>query len=482
MELSQLVKQGAEIGSNLLLKVAKDGLTAIVVCRDKSPLALAGLDVAALLPEVQDKGVVFGILGTPEVQGPGLCVARGKAPEHGENAKIKYYIKPAVVRSPKFRTPRKQTVDFRELGIIVNVPENKLLLEKVPLTEGIPGTNVMGQPINAKPGKDIKIKVGPGVLLSEDGMRATSEIEGKYMLADGKASVVAEHTLASDVDLSTGNIAFVGKCLTVNGSVLPGFKVKGKGDVFIAKGVQDPAQITAGGDLVIKGGGVGDGVVIKCWGNASIDFIENVGRIEVKGDLTITDAIVQGHARIGGNLRVTSGKGTLIGGEFILGGSTYVKELGSDAEVITNISVGINPNLAEKVEELAREKEIWPDKMSEILKTTTVLKKIQRDASGNLIPEKVALLKEYNNMLPGVMDKVNSITEREQELDAEIEQSANEAVYVYGTVYPGVTVTIAGISRVLSTPETGTVIHFDKEKRQIHCRAMTPEERQANQG
>jgi uncharacterized protein (DUF342 family) len=200
----------------------------------------------------------------------------------------------------------------------------------------------------------------------------------------------------------------------------------------------------------------------------------------VNGDLTITDAIIQGHARVGGNLRVTSGKGTLIGGEFILGGSAHIRELGSDAEVITNISVGINPSLAKKVEELASEKEIWPDKMSEILKATTALKKMQRDASGNLIPEKVAMLKEYNAMLPEVMDKVNSITEREQELDEEIEQSANEAIYVYDTVYPGVTVTIAGISRMLSSPETATVIHFDKEKRQIHCRAMTPEERQAN--
>jgi uncharacterized protein (DUF342 family) len=481
MELSQLVKQGAEVGDNLLLKVSRDGLEAIVVSKDKSPLAIAELDLAALITEVREKGVVFGVLEPPVAKGPGLCVARGLPPEPGENAKVKYYVKPAVVRSPKFKTPQKKVVDFRELGSIVNVPENKLLLEKIPLTEGTPGKNVLGLPINTKPGKDIKIKVGSGVALSEDGFQATSELEGKYMLADGKASVMTEHTMSSDVDLSTGNIAFVGKSLIINGSVLPGFKVKGKGDVFIAKGVQDSAHITAGGNLEIKGGVVGDAVVLKSWGNASVDFVENVGRIEVKGDLTITDAIVQGHARVGGNLRVLSGKGTLIGGEFTMGGSAYVRELGSDAEVNTHIIVGVNPSLAEKVEELEREKEIWPDKMSEILKATTALKKMQRDDNGNLLPEKVALLKEYNDMLPEVMEKVNHITEREQALDEEMEQSASEAVYVKGVVYPGVTVTIAGISRMLTSPENSTVIHFDKEKRQIHCRAMTPEEKQAGE-
>ncbi len=473
-----MVKQGADVGDNLLLRVSRDGLEAIVVSKDKSPLVLADLDIPALLEEVRASGVVFGIIENPQIRGPGLLVARGKAPVPGDNARVKYNVKPAVVRSPKFKTPQKKVVDFRELGTIVNVPANKLLLEKIPLTAGEPGKNVLGQPINTKPVKDVKIKVGPGVLLSEDCMQATSEIEGKYMLADGKASVMAEHTMPSDVDLSTGNIAFVGKVLNVSGSVLPGFKVKCKGDVFISKGVQDSAKITAGGNLVIKGGVVGDGVVLRSWGNTTVDFVENVGRIEVKGDLTITDIIVQGHARVGGNLRVQQGKGTLIGGVYVIGGSAYVKELGSDAEVITKIEVGVNPLIADKVEKLERDKEIWPEKMSEILKATTVLKKMQRDDNGKLLPEKVALLKEYNDMLPEVMDKVNSITEREQELDEEMAQSASESIYVYGTVFPGVTVTIAGISRTLSSPENFVVIHFDKEKHQIHCRAMTPEERQ----
>jgi len=479
MDLNQLVKQGVEIGDNLLLKVSKDGLEAMILSKDNSPLALGDLDLPALMDKIRAEGVIFGILNSPTLKSSSVyCVAKGQPPEDGDNAKVRYYVKPAVVRAPKVKGPHKQMVDFRELGTIVNVPENKLLLEKVPLSLGVPGKTVTGEVIKAKPGKEITIKVGSGVLLSDDGMKAFSEIEGKYLLADGKASVMPEHTVMGDIDLSTGNIAFVGKRLSINGAVLTGFKVKCKGDVFIAKGVQDSAEITAGGNLEIKGGVVGDGVVIKCWGNASADFIENVGRIEVKGDFTITDAIIQGHARIGGTLKVLAGKGTLIGGKFTVGGSVYVKELGSDAEVPCAISVGINPTLEEKAEKLAREKEIWPEKMSEIIKATTALKKLQRDANGNLLPDKVELLKQYNAMLPEVMEKVNSLTEREEELEAALEQASNESIYVYGTLYPGSTVTIAGISRTITSQEHSTVIYFDKSKRQIHCRGMTPEELQ----
>ena len=421
-----------------------------------------------------------GIIDPPIPLGAGTYrVAKGVPAVHGENAKIKSFVKPAVVRSPKVKDPKKDKVDFRELGCIVNVPAGKLLLEKVLATAGTPGKTVTSEIINAKHGKDVSIRVGPGVILSEDGMQVTSKVEGKYLLADGKAAVMTEHTVMGDIDMSTGNVAFVGERLTVNGAVLPGFKVKGKKDVYISQGIQNGAVITAGGDLEIKGGVVGEDVALKSWGNIKVDFIENVGRIEVKENLTITDTIIQGHAHVGKDLTVLAGKGTLIGGKFIIGGSVYVKELGSDAEVITEVSVGINPELEAKKKKLEEGKEIWPAKMNEIIKTTTSLKKMKKESNGKLPPEKEELLKKYNEMLPKVMEKVNELTEREQVIEEEVEKTSNECLYVYGTVYPGITVTICGQSRTLTSEEKSVVIHFDKASRQIHCRAMTPEERQA---
>ncbi|MFW8600709.1 DUF342 domain-containing protein [Desulfobacterota bacterium M19] len=480
MDLKELIKKGAEVGDNLLLKVSRNGLEAVIVSRDpKVPINVGALDWDALRDEIKEEGVVYGLLSRPRVRTAGGClVAMGLEAVPGVNARVKYYVKPTVIRAPKV-AQNNNKVDYRELGAIVNVPKDKLLLEKIPPTKGTVGKTVCGEEINTKPGKDITIKVGPGVRLSSDGRQAFAELEGKYMLADGKASVMTEHTVQGDIDLSQGNIAFVGQRLNINGAVQPGFKIKCKGDIFIAKGVQNSAVITAGGSLEIKGGVVGEAVVIKSWGDVSIDFVEGVNTIEVKGNLTVTDSIIQGRARVGGDFRVLGGKGVLIGGHYTVGGSVYVRELGSDGEVVTELNVGINPCLAEKQEKLERDKEIWPEKMTEILKAVSALKEMQLDEKGNLIPEKVELLRQYNAMLPEAMEKVNQITERENELALEMDKAAAEAVYAYGVLYPGTKVTIAGVTRIINTMEEGTVVYFNKDKQQIHCRAMTPEEKAA---
>ena len=482
MGINKLFSDGVPVcGEKFLLKVSKDRLEATVSPKDAHALArLTGEDFAQILTEAPPNGVTFGLLEGPELKSPGIYfVAKGQPVIHGENAKIRTYVKPAVVRSPKVKNSSKDNVDFRELGSIVNVPKDKLLLEKVLPTAGVSGKTVTSQIIKAKPGKDIKIRIGSGVRISEDGMQVHSEIEGKYILGDGKASVLDSHLVNGDIDISVGNVAFVGKKLEINGSVLPGFKVKCKKDIYIAQGVQNSAEIVAGGDLSVKGGTIGSDVVIQCWGCATIDFIENVGRIEVKGDLIITDAIIQGHARVGNDLFVAKGKGTLIGGSFIVGGSAYITELGSDGEVVTEISVGINPKLEEKKKKLHEDKEIWPVKMNEVIKNTTALKKQQREMGKEFPPEKLELLKQCNESLPQIMEKVNSLNELEKDLEAEIEETISACIYVYGKVYPGVHVEIGGISRTLVSEEQCVVIHFDKHSRSIRCRSMTPEEREA---
>lgn len=478
---SNLFTQGVDIcNGQFVVKVSRDKMEAFVSAKDpKSGVSPANFDVNALMAEVRKSGVSFGVLGTPKPRGDGsYIVARGVNVVPGQNAKIKAYVKPCVVRVPKVKDSSKNSVDFRELGSIVNVPKDKLLLEKIPLTVGTPGKTVTGDVLNPKPGKDISIRVGQGVTLSEDGMKAKSLVEGKYMLVDGKAAVLTEHLISGDVDMSTGNVSFVGERLLINGCVAPGFKVKAKKDVYVSMGVQNSAEIIAGGNLEIKGGVVGESVLIQCWGSVTIDFVENVGRIEVKNTLRIKDSIIQANVRAGQDVVVTSGKGSLIGGKYIVGGSVYAKEVGSEAEVNTDIEVGINPELMERKQRLEKEKLIWPEKMNELLKTTSAIKKQEKD-DGGLAPDKVELLKKLNGMLPEVMDKVNQLTIKEEALEAEIDQTTNECVYAYGAVFPGTRVTIGSMSRTLTSKEDCVVVHFDKSTRQIHCRAMTPEERQA---
>ncbi len=478
---ANLFKKGVAVcDDTFLLKVTKDKLKAVIAPQEEDGDGIGDVSTinsASLAKDLKTFEVVSGVLDKPIPKGNGLfVVAEGRAAVNGENAKFKTHVKPCVVRSPKSRKKGDDNVDFRELGTIVNVSKDRILIEKIPPTPGDIGEDVFGEPLKPKPGKDQAMKVGSGVELSEDGLKATSLVDGKFMLADGKASVLTEHSVMSNVDMTVGNVAFVGEKLEVNGTVHPGFKIKCKGDVYISQGVEN-SEVMSGGNLVIKGGVIGEEVVLQSWGNVTADFVENIGKIEARGSLTITDSIIQANVKVGQNVTVLQGKGTLIGGKFVVGGSVHVKELGSDAEVVTELLVGINPELEEKKKKLDADKEIWPVRMSDNLRDTTALKKMQKEEGKNFPPEKLAQLKKLVADLPKVMEKTNEITEREEAMGEEMAKSVGECVFVYGTVFPGVSVSIGSKTRVLINEERWVVIHFEKESQKIKFRTMTPAER-----
>lgn len=476
-----LFKDGVPVvGGRYALKVSRDRLEAFIVPQEGDVGSIKGLDVGALHAELKAAGVMYGLLDQPMPRSDGSYgVAQGTPAVNGENARVKAYVKPGAAQFEKGKEPIKERVDFHELHSIVNVPKEKLLLEKVPLTLGTPGKTVTGEELRVKPGKDLTLKVGSGITLSEDGSKGFSAVEGKFVMVDGKPAVMVEHSINGDVDYSVGNIVFAGQRLIISGTVQPGFKVKCKGDISIAQGVQYSAAVTAGGNLEIKGGVIGQDIVIKCWGNVNAVFLENVGRIEVKGDLIVSGSMVQVNALVGGNIMVVSGKGVLAGGHYVVGGSVFVMELGSSDEVMTEISVGVNPLLEDKKVKMELEKELWSGRMSELLRNATGLRGLQKEQGAAFSLEQAELLRKYNAMLPEAAAKVNQLAEEEEALQAEIAQSASECVYVYGILHPGAKVTIGGVTRILNTPEKEVAIFFDKEVHQIRCRSLSPEERQS---
>lgn len=464
------------------LRLSKDKLQLVLTLAGAK--ALDPGDWKTVVEIVLAAGVCHGFNeGMPTLDDKGRAlIASGTPVQDGENAKVKPHVRPAVINNSSAEEARSDRKDFRELGMIVNVPEGQLLLEKIVATAGTPGRNVMGEEISPKAGKDVTMKCGPGVSLSEDGLQITSTVKGKFVMEGGKPAVYEEHVVNSDVDMSVGNITFSGKQLTIQGQVLPGFRVKCMGSVDISHGVNN-AEVIAGADLNVRGGIIGEDCTVKVWGDMVVDFCENTGHIETRGAMTINDFVVQGNMRVEKDLKALRGKGAVIGGEYILGGSLYALELGSEAEVNTHVVVGLNPTLEHKKQKIDAAKEIWPPRLTEMLKDVTALSTMKTKEGKDFSPENAAKLTKLNSLMPKVMEANNQLTELEEKLDEEIEKAATECVYVYGKVFPGVHITIGKANRILNTPEEGVVIGFDKQKQAIHARAMTPEERKgAEQG
>ncbi len=460
-----------------LLNVSKDRLTAVIKLSGAE--SFSDVDFDDILREAQQYGIVFGFL--PKLPPPRqdiAVIARGKEAKPGTDAQILTKVRPAVISSRVIKKKAKDKVDFRELGKIVNVPAGQVLIEKIPPTSGSPGKDVYGEKIIAASGRDINIKCGNGVVLSDDGLKVTSTVEGKFVMNSGRPAVFEEHEVHGDVDISVGNIVFCGKSLSVSGEVMPGFKLKCKGDISVLGGVNS-ANIIAGGRLTIKGGLIGEDSDIKARGDVRVDFIENIGSLETRGMLTVGDFIVQGNVKVARDLVAMEGKGAVIGGKYILGGSMHVKELGSDAEVVTEVTVGLNPDLEARKKKIEAEKEIWPPKMNELLKNIGVLNEIKKEQGLDFPEEKKELLNKLNKMMPEVMEKNNALTEQEAQLDEDMLKAAGERIFVYGILYPGLLVKIGKTQRVITDQENFVVIELHAQNKKIHVRSMTVDEKKA---
>jgi len=467
-------KEGTPVADGrYLLKLSKDKMAAYLVPAGESVAGAGGIDYSLLLEEIKRGGVEAGLLAQPEPVGQGiLCVAKGIPPVHGEDARVKLYVRPAV--SGPTEIGKRGRIDFRELSNIVNVTKGLVLAEKIPHTQGTPGKNVLGQEIPAKSGKDRSLKGGKGVALSEDGLRIVAMLDGKFVMEADRPGVYDEHFVNSDVDLSVGNVVFGGRLLTVGGEVMPGFHLKCRGDIELGKGINS-SSVMAGGNLRIHGGVIGPHAVLRAKGDIYVDFMENDCDVEALGNFYLGDFAVQCRARVGGSIKST-GKGAIIGGRYLVTGSVYLKELGSEAEVATEIQVGVQPALLKRKHQLDEELPILSEKVNESIKNISSLEKMKKEQGKAFSAALQERLTQFKAELPGLTQKVESMSNEAKELQEAVDQMVNESIFVYGTLYPGVIVRIGNLMRQTTTEEERAVIYFDQEAQQIMIRKMTPEE------
>ena len=474
MASEKLFKGGLEIqNGTFVLMVTKDRLQAVAT--PKNAMAGAVLDQGLLQKELAENGIVSGVLPSPQPTADGsFIVAKGEPPVPGENARVKMHVRVAIP-GPQRSTPDKDQVDYRELGSIVNVARDRLLLEKIAPTLGKAGQDVFGVGIPAKPGKDSKLKYGKGVTLSPDETKIFAALDGKFVMTEGKPTVLGEHSIAGDVDMKEGNIVFGGSSLVISGEVLPGFSVKCRGDIKIGQGVSN-STVMAGGTLTVMGGVVGEDSRLRAKGDITVEFVESGPKLETASCLRVTDVLLQTHASVGKDVIATQGKGTIIGGKIITAGSLHVKELGCDAEVVTEVCVGLVPSLQMKKKEVDENLDLWSDRLNEVIKNISALEKIKKEMAGNFPEDKRVLLAKCKVFMPKAMEKVDALIEEDKALDLEFEQMVNEQVYVYGRLFPGVLVKIGNLVRSITLEEERSVIYFDKASHQILVRKMTGEE------
>lgn len=470
---SNLFRNGVPVYKGaFLLKATKDKLEAIIV--PQQDVSVDQINLEKLHIEMQGQGVVFGLLpALEENQAGDIVAARGTSAQNGEDAKVVLRVKPATFHPPEAQLD-KERVDFKELHNIVNVKEGTVLAEKIPPTSGVVGKDVFGGEIAPKPGKDRNLKGGGGVAVSGEGDKLTAEKDGKFVVIDRKPTVMTDHVVMGNVDFSVGNIVFGGKSLVIHGEVLPGFSVKCRGNIEIQNGINN-AEVIAGGNLVVKKNIVGEEAVIKARGDIVADFIENGPGIECDGSLNVKNYIYQSRVTVGKDLHV-HGDGAVVGGSYVVGGSMYVKHLGSDAGINTEVYVGLDLNVKNKKDKCEEEHALWSGRLNDVIKGISTFEKQKKE--GALSPEMAEKLKKFTTVMPKLMEKVDTLQETSQQLQEELDQMVNEGVYVANTIYPGALIKIGKAVKSVTAPEYGVVAVIDHSSLQIVLRKLTDKERQ----
>ncbi|MGL5254677.1 MAG: DUF342 domain-containing protein [Brevinema sp.] len=267
-----------------------------------------------------------------------LVVAEGIVMENGEDGYIEYLF-PTGQDQIKYAVMADGSVNFKELNIIHNVQKGDTLAIMHPPTPGSMGKTLMGENIPPMPGKEISFNLGENVSISGDGLRAIASDMGQVYLKNNQICVDPALEISGDVDLSVGNIDFIGNVI-IKGNVDDGFTVIAGGNVEI-HGHIGKSFISAEGNIISHKGIQGrDDAKIECRGNLFAKFIERAS-LSVGQNIVVSDYILHCSISCHGNIIAIGGKRPIIaGGQMRVQGSVYAEQAGAESYIETNIEVG----------------------------------------------------------------------------------------------------------------------------------------------
>jgi len=372
-----------------------------------------------------------------------VVVANGTPPKNGDDARVEYKFKPK--KEKIFTETENGKVDFHNLNLINNVLKGEIIGEKIPSTPGEGGINIFGEGIPAQPGRDILLTPGKNVSISEDGTKLISEIDGQVTFKKNNVDVLPVFTVDGDVDLSTGNINFVGNVI-VKGSILSGFSVTCQGTLEVANTIGS-ANIDAKGDVIVKGGILGkDKGVILSGGNIIAKFIEN-SNCSAYEDVICDKAIMHSHIKAK-KIHVTGSKGLIVGGNLQAEDEIEAASIGSPLAVKTTLIVGISKEILQRIDSIEKQIEENINNLTRVNQAINMLAKI-KERSGTLDEHNLAKLTKTINIKKQIESTLASLEEEKFSLEDQVESSKSGKIKAKKVIYPGVTITIRkGIMQV----------------------------------
>ncbi len=373
-----------------------------------------------------------------------VVVALGKEPVQGKDAYIEYFFN----TDPKARPTMKEdgSVDFFNLNTISHCKAGDVLARLTPAVKGEDGMNVLGARIKPREVKNVTLRCGKNIDISEDKQVLTSKVNGHATLVEGQV-FVSDVLSVENVDNSTGNIEYEGS-VEVHGNVQSNFSVKAKGNIVV-NGLVEGAYLEAGGDIIIARGmaGMSKGE-IKAEGNIVAKFFENA-KASAGGYIT-TESILHSNVMAGSEITVGGRRGFITGGTVVASNQITVKTLGSSMGASTVVEVGADPLIKQELAQLQKDAaEI--EKQLKSIEPIIVSYAVKRKQGMQLGAEQLQYLSTLVKAREQKQKEFAEANERLQTLQEMVEQQKQAQVVVTGEVFPGTKIVIGDVSMVVQS-------------------------------
>lgn len=391
------------------------------------------------LAAVAEKGISFGLM-KKEIEtavkekryGENICIARWKPPVDGEDGKIEYYFRRDSTIKPTEDEHGK--VDFKNLGLVRNIYKGTAIAKITLPTQGTPGTDIMGKNVTQKVGIAAKFTVGKGTELVNDGTEIVATLDGNLVYSSGAFSVEETLVIRGDVDVSSGNIDFIGDVI-IKGNVLEGFAVTSKKNVSINGSVTN-GTITAEGNITVKLGSI-NSTLHSEHGSIKLDFCENS---KLYAEQNIEAASFVGGEVFAGKNIIAGGKGIMMGGKYTALENITASVIGSESYAKTMITLGNNAILTEEMENAQHTIAAYEDKLDQLGKIIATLTEMAK--TSKLSPDREQMKVNAMRSRFQIQGEIKRLNARIKEIETTLERKQNLSVSCKKAFYPGVTLRI----------------------------------------
>ena len=421
--------------------------------------------------ELDQAGVVYGIehrkiaelldqVNNDRKAALGEVVAKGQPAIPGKDAEILYEFSleqpELVIIEDEFGR-----VDYKDIYQIDSVQEGDLVATLVPSEPPEDGTSVLGTPIVGKTGMETRVMNGKNCFFDEGDLRFYAEITGQPLLKNNKIVIVPIFTVAGDVDLSVGNINFLGS-IVVNGNVNAGFSITASEDIRVLGNVEG-AFLKAGGEIAIKKGFIGgDKGQISAVRHIAVKHCAN-GTMKCDGDILVEQYVLNSDVSCKGKLKSMTGKGCIIGGLNRAVKGIECLSLGSELGVHTNAIAGDNYLVAEMLKKINRYLKLFNERMNKIRKGIDIFTQRLSDRS-----DLSSKIKELQKILKLLIQREQVLKSQKEKLLKRLNLKCNAKIKVKNTVFPNVKIQVGNSVLKINDALIGCAFSEDKYRSVIH--------------